>query len=99
MEPCRGNHGEGEGVHGGRGEVDRSRPGSDGAQMILCANPLAQFQSHQAEIEEAIQRVLGAGRYILGPEVNALEEEFSAYIGARYGIGVANGTDSLELAM
>lgn len=67
--------------------------------MILCANPLAQFQSYRAEIEAAIGRVLKGGRYILGPELDALEREFAAYIGTRHAIGVANGTDALELAL
>jgi dTDP-4-amino-4,6-dideoxygalactose transaminase len=67
--------------------------------MIPCANPSAQFQSHRAEIEEAIRQVLQNGRYILGPELEALEREFAEYIGAGHAIGVANGTDALELAL
>lgn len=67
--------------------------------MILCANPAAQFHSYQAEIEKAIHRVLEGGRYILGPELGALEQEFTAYIGTAHAIGVANGTDALELAL
>jgi dTDP-4-amino-4,6-dideoxygalactose transaminase len=67
--------------------------------MILCSNPVAQFQSHQVEIEQAIHRVLEGGRYILGPELGALEQEFAAYIGTDHAIGVANGTDALELAL
>ena len=67
--------------------------------MIICANPLAQFQSYQAEIEAAVSRVLRSNRYILGPEVEALEHEFADYIGTRHAIGVANGTDALELAI
>ena len=62
--------------------------------MIPCANPLAQFTSHQAEIESAIARVLRSNRYILGPEVEAFEREFADYIGVGHGIGVANGTDA-----
>lgn len=67
--------------------------------MIICANPAAQFRSYQAEIEEAIHRVLEGGRYILGPELKALEQEFAAYIGTDHAVGVANGTDALELAI
>jgi dTDP-4-amino-4,6-dideoxygalactose transaminase len=67
--------------------------------MILCANPAAQFQSYQSEIEQAIQRVLLSGRYILGPELEALEQEFATYIETDHAIGVANGTDALELAL
>lgn len=67
--------------------------------MILCANPSAQFQSYQSEIEAAALRVLRSDRYILGPEVEALESEFAEYIGTREAIGVANGTDALELSL
>jgi dTDP-4-amino-4,6-dideoxygalactose transaminase len=67
--------------------------------MILCANPAAQFQSYQDEIEAAVLRVMRSNRYILGPEVEALEREFAAYIGTGSAIGVANGTDALELAI
>lgn len=67
--------------------------------MIICANPSAQFQSYQAEIEAAVSRVLRSNRYILGPEVEALEQEFADYIGTSHAIGVANGTDALELAL
>jgi len=67
--------------------------------MLLCANPAEQFRSHQSEIEEAALRVMRSDRYILGPEVKALESEFAEYIGTHHAVGVANGTDALELAL
>lgn len=67
--------------------------------MIFCANPAAQFRSHQAEIEAAVFEVLRGNRHILGAEVLALEKEFAAYIGAKRAVGVANGTDALELSL
>ncbi len=67
--------------------------------MIACANPLAQFHSDKSEIEQAIHRVLESGSYILGSELSGLEQEFAAYIGTTHAIGVANGTDALELAL
>lgn len=67
--------------------------------MIPCANPSAQFQSHQAEIEDAVLRVMRGNRYILGGEVEALEQEFASYIGTTDAIGVANGTDAIELVL
>jgi len=72
---------------------------SQGAVMILCANPSAQFHSYQDEIEAAVLKVLRSNRHILGAEVEALESEFAAYIGTRSAIGVANGTDALEIAI
>jgi dTDP-4-amino-4,6-dideoxygalactose transaminase len=67
--------------------------------MIRCANPLAQYEAHQAEIDAAVATVLRGNRYILGPEVDAFEKEFAGFIGVAHGIGVANGTDALELAI
>jgi len=67
--------------------------------MILCANPAAQFKSYQAEIEASVLTILRSNRYILGAEVETLESEFANYIDTSSAIGVANGTDALELAM
>ena len=67
--------------------------------MIQCANPSAQFQSYRKEIEEAALKVMRSNTYILGKEVLALEEEFASYISAKYAIGVANGTDAIEIAL
>lgn len=67
--------------------------------MIFCANPAAQFQSYRDEIEAAVLKVMRSNRYILGAEVEALENEFANFIGTRSAIGVANGTDALELAI
>ena len=53
----------------------------------------------RAEIADAITRVVDGGRFILGPEVSAFEEEFAAACGARQAIGVANGTDALTIAL
>ena len=50
------------------------------------------------EIDTAIQRVLSHGQYILGPEVDQLEEKLAAFVGAKYCITCANGTDALQIA-
>lgn len=67
--------------------------------MLLCSNPQAQYVSHKDEIDAAIARVLNNGWYILGEEVNAFEREFADYIGTRETIGVASGTDALQVAL
>ena len=67
--------------------------------MILCANPSAQFKSYQSEIEEAVLAVMRGDRYVLGEEVSYLEQEFADYIGTAAAIGVANGTDAIELSL
>ncbi len=59
----------------------------------------AQYRALRAEIDEAIARVLESGRFILGENVERLEQEVAEYCGARYGIGVASGTDALELSL
>lgn len=51
------------------------------------------------KIDAGIARVLAHGQYILGPEVAELEERLAAYIGAKYCISVANGTDALQIAL
>jgi dTDP-4-amino-4,6-dideoxygalactose transaminase len=51
------------------------------------------------EVMAAIERVVASGKYILGPEVSALERELADYCGARYGVGVANGTDAITIAL
>ena len=67
--------------------------------MILCANPSEQFKSYQSEIEEVVISVMRSNSYILGNEVAHLEKEFADYIGTTSAIGVANGTDAIELAL
>ena len=51
------------------------------------------------EINAALLRVAASGWYILGPEVAAFEREFAAYHGVRHAVGVATGTDAIELAL
>jgi len=53
----------------------------------------------RAELDGAIARVVQSGRFILGPEVAAFEQELAAYCGARHAIGVANGTEALTIAL
>ncbi|CAM2058424.1 Erythromycin biosynthesis sensory transduction protein EryC1 [Desulfovibrionales bacterium] len=62
-------------------------------------NPKASYLAHQEGIDDAIQRVLTSGWYILGPEVQAFEKEFAAWCGTGHTVGVANGTDAVELAL
>jgi UDP-2-acetamido-2-deoxy-ribo-hexuluronate aminotransferase len=50
------------------------------------------------KIDAGIQAVLSHGQYILGPEVSELEEKLAAFVGAKYCISVANGTDALQIA-
>jgi len=51
------------------------------------------------ELDAAIARVMESGRYILGEELHRFEQEFAAYCGARFCIGVGNGLDALHLIL
>jgi aminotransferase EvaB len=53
----------------------------------------------RAELLDAVTRVLDSGWYVLGPEHDAFEAELADYLGAPTVVGVANGTDALQLAM
>lgn len=66
--------------------------------MIEFIDLKAQQSRIKAEIDAGIQRVLSHGQYILGPEVAELEEKLAAYVGAKYCITCANGTDALQIA-
>ena len=59
----------------------------------------AQYRSIKLEIDEAIQRVLDLGQFVLGPEVEALERELAAYCGTKHAVAVASGTDALQLSL
>lgn len=66
---------------------------------IPLVDLVAQYHAIQAEIDAAIRDVLERGVFILGPSVAALEAEIAAYLGARYAVGVASGTDALVLTL
>lgn len=51
------------------------------------------------EINESINRVLDNGRFILGEEVNFFEKELAVYLGVKYAVGCANGTEAIYLAL
>ncbi len=51
------------------------------------------------ELDAAVARVLDRNWFILGPEVEAFEREFAAYLGLGHVIGVANGTDAITLTL
>lgn len=59
----------------------------------------AQYLNLKEEIDQAVLKVLDSCRFILGPEMKALEEEIAAYCGTKHAIAVANGTDALVLAL
>lgn len=58
-----------------------------------------QYEALKGEIDGAIGEVLERGQFILGENVSLLEKEIARYHGTAHGIGVANGTDALLLAL
>jgi dTDP-3-amino-3,4,6-trideoxy-alpha-D-glucose transaminase len=53
----------------------------------------------RAALESAIARVLGAGYFILGAEVEKFEHDFAAYVGVKHAVGVGNGLEALGLLL
>lgn len=67
--------------------------------MIPMVDTRVWHQSIQAELEQAAVNVLRSGRFIMGSNVTAFEQEAAACLGAEYALGCANGTDALVLAL
>ncbi len=53
----------------------------------------------KADLEASFQRVAERGWFVLGPEVKAFEDAFAAWCGAAHAVGVANGTEAIQLAL
>lgn len=67
--------------------------------MIPASDPKSRFDLARDDIRLAIERVFDRGQFICGPETEAFEDEFAAYLGARHVVGVSCGTDAIELAL
>ena len=67
--------------------------------MIQFIDLAAQQRRLIERIDGGIQGVLSHGQYILGPEVEELEERLATYTGAKFCISVANGTDAIQIAL
>jgi dTDP-4-amino-4,6-dideoxygalactose transaminase len=59
----------------------------------------SQYDSIAEELKASVLRALDSQTYVLGPEVEAFEEEFAAYCGVGYAVGVNSGTAALHLAL
>jgi len=59
----------------------------------------AQFEEIREEVMDAIAQTMQSQRFILGPEVEALESEIARYVGCRHAIACASGSDALLLAL
>lgn len=59
----------------------------------------AEFREIRSELTKRISRVVTSGRYILGEEVKQFERNFARFVGTKYAVGVASGSDALLLAL
>jgi dTDP-4-amino-4,6-dideoxygalactose transaminase len=66
---------------------------------IALADPAADHASLATEIESAVLQVLRSGRYVLGPEHDAFEQELAAALGTPHGFAISNGSDALLLPL
>ncbi len=67
--------------------------------MVPFIDLTRQYKRIEEEILSVTKKVYEKGRFILGEEVSAFEEEFSRYCGVRFGVGVDSGTNALHLAL
>ncbi|MGD2087514.1 MAG: DegT/DnrJ/EryC1/StrS family aminotransferase [Candidatus Aminicenantes bacterium] len=67
--------------------------------MIRFDNFKVQYAALKEEIDEAVHRVLESGWFIMGKELEAFEKELAAFIGCKYCVGVASGTDAIALSL
>ncbi|MBI3599604.1 MAG: DegT/DnrJ/EryC1/StrS family aminotransferase [Nitrospinae bacterium] len=72
---------------------------SERSEAIPLVDLKRQYSSIEKDIDLSIKRVLNSGQFILGTEVSSLEKEAAEYIGVKYAIGVASGTDALHLSL
>jgi dTDP-4-amino-4,6-dideoxygalactose transaminase len=78
-----------------------------GTNLVAAANAMRiptedlkrQWQVIGPEILEAVGRVLPTGKYVLGPELTQFEQDFAAFCGTAFSIGMSNGTAALHLAL
>jgi dTDP-4-amino-4,6-dideoxygalactose transaminase len=74
-------------------------PVASSARPIPMQDLKAQYRTLAPQIEEAVRRVFDSQQFILGPEVEAFEQELADYLGVPCAIGVASGSDALLLPL
>jgi dTDP-4-amino-4,6-dideoxygalactose transaminase len=66
---------------------------------VPLMDPHSQYAEVREQIVRAIAEVIDSGRFILGPRVAEVERTFAEHLGVAHGVGVANGTDALLIAL
>ena len=69
------------------------------SRQIPFADLKSQYNAYKSEIDKAVLDVMGSSMYIMGPEVEKLEKNLAAYVGAKHALSVSSGTDALLLAL
>jgi dTDP-3-amino-3,4,6-trideoxy-alpha-D-glucose transaminase len=72
---------------------------SSSSNPLFPSYPHEDWRRHEPGLSEAIERVLASGSYILGGEVACFEAEFAAFLGVCQVVGLASGTDAIELML
>jgi len=66
---------------------------------IPMVDPAGEYRELKTEIDAAVGRVFSSGRFVLGPEGEALEREIAQFIGAAHAVGCNSGTDALHFPL
>lgn len=66
---------------------------------VPFGNMKIHYQAYKAELDAAVARVMESGHYILGPELDKFEKDFATFLGAKYTVGCASGTEAIYLAL
>jgi|GEM_PF-4035983 len=66
---------------------------------VPVENITRQYLRIQDEVQAAIAEVLPTGKYVLGPQLRAFEEEFAAFCQTKYCLGISSGTEAPHLAL
>jgi dTDP-4-amino-4,6-dideoxygalactose transaminase len=66
---------------------------------IQMVDPAGEYRSLKAQIDAAVAGVFGSGRFVLGPEGEALEREIAQFVGASHAVGCNSGTDALHFPL
>lgn len=79
--------------------MNRSMSNVQARQHVPLLDLEPELDRHADEFLEAMERVMRSGRFILGLEVEAFEEETADYLGVERAVGVNSGTDALVIAL